>query len=182
MRRSRVTILVATIATIALPAIVDVQTPDGRTHAGRDGPAPGGDWGTSRYSTLGQITPDNVKTLGASWVIELPERETSRAFPIISDGLMFLTTNRGRILALDPATGKTAWSYSHPGYGGNRGVGAGEGLLFAGMGDSTVIAVDQKTGQLKWTAPRDPALPEPVRPRRGADPAPPLSPRPANPP
>ena len=72
---------------------------------------------------------------------------------------MFLTTNRGRILALDPATGKTVWSYSHPGYGGNRGVGAGEGLLFAGMGDSTVIAVDQKTGQLKWTAPRDPALP-----------------------
>ena len=67
MRRVRVTILVAMIATIALPAIVAVQTPDdGRKHAGRNWPAPGGDWGTSRYSTLGQITPDNVKTLGAA--------------------------------------------------------------------------------------------------------------------
>jgi quinohemoprotein ethanol dehydrogenase len=148
------------IAVLALSAIVAVQSvDDGRTHAGRNWPAPGGDWGTSRYSTLRQITTENVKQLGAAWVIELPDRETSRAFPIVSDGLMFLTTNRGRILALDPATGKTVWSYSHPGFGGNRGVGAGEGLLFAGMGDSTVIAIDQKTGQLKWTAPRAPALP-----------------------
>jgi alcohol dehydrogenase (cytochrome c) len=155
----RITIL-SLITVLALPALVAVQSvDDGRTHSGRSWPAPGGDWGTSRYSTLRQITPDNAKMLGAAWVVELPDRETSRSFPIISDGLMFLTTNRGRILALDPATGKTVWSYSHPGYGGNRGVGAGEGLLFAGMGDSTVIAVDQKTGQLRWTAPRDPALP-----------------------
>jgi alcohol dehydrogenase (cytochrome c) len=138
MSHVRVTFVVSIIAAVALPAIVAVQSvEDGRKHSGRNWPAPGGDWGTSRYST-------------ASWVVELPDRESSRAFPIISDGLMFLTTNRGRILALDPATGKTVWSYSHPGYGGNRGVGAGEGLLFAGMGDSTVIAVDQKTGQLRW--------------------------------
>jgi quinohemoprotein ethanol dehydrogenase len=160
MRHPRVTVVVSVIAAFALPVIVAVQSvEDGRKHSGRSWPAPGGDWGTSRYSTLRQITPDNVKSLGAAWVIELPERESSRAFPIISDGLMFLTTNRGRIFALDPATGKTVWSYSHPGYGGNRGVGAGEGLLFAGMGDSTVSAVDQMTGQLRWTAPRDPALP-----------------------
>ena len=105
---------------------------DGRKHSGKDWPSPGGDWGTTRYSTLRQITADNVKTLGAAWVTELPDRETSRAFPVISDGLMFVTTNRGRILALDPASGKTVWTYTQPGYGGNRGVGAGEGLLFAG--------------------------------------------------
>ena len=156
----RVAVVVSVVALFAWPAIVSVQSSeDGRKHSARDWPAPGGDWGTSRYSTLRQITPDNAKMLGAAWVVELPDRESSRAFPIVSGGLMFLTTNRGRILALDPATGKTVWSYSHPGYGGNRGVGAGEGLLFAGLGDSTVIAVDQKTGQLRWTAPRDPALP-----------------------
>ena len=117
MARTHLHVIVV-LAVIALPAIVAVQSvEDGRTHSGRSWPAPGGDWGTSRYSTLRQITPDNVKSLGAAWVIELPERESSRAFPIVSDGLMFLTTNRGRILALDPATGKTAWSYSHPGYG-----------------------------------------------------------------
>jgi quinohemoprotein ethanol dehydrogenase len=151
---------IAFVVAWVFPVAVAVQSvDDGRTHSGKDWPSPGGDWGTSRYSTLRQINTDNVKRLGAAWSIELPDRESSRAFPVISDGLLFLTTNRGRILALEPSTGNTVWSYSHPGYGGNRGVGAGDGLLFAGLSDSSVIAIDQKTGQLKWTAPRDPSLP-----------------------
>ena len=118
----------------------------------------GGDWGTTRYSTLRQITADNVKTLGAAWVTELPDRETSRAFPVISDGLMFVTTNRGRILALDPASGKTVWTTRKPATAAIA-ASLGEGLLFAGLADSSVVALDQKTGQMKWRAARDPALP-----------------------
>jgi alcohol dehydrogenase (cytochrome c) len=146
---------------LAFPSLVAVQSvDDGRTHAAKDWPAPGGDWGTSRYSTLEQITVANAGTLGGAWVTELPDRESSRAYTVVSDGLMFITTTRGRILALEPATGRTVWTYTHPGgYGGNRGVGLGEGLLFAGLADSTVIAIHQKTGQLAWTARRDPALP-----------------------
>ena len=91
-RHQRVAGVIALIAAFALPAIVAVQSADdGRKHSARDWPAPGGDWGTSRYSTLRQITTGNAKTLGGAWVVELPERETSRSFPIVSDGLMFLT-------------------------------------------------------------------------------------------
>ena len=160
-RRHRHVIAVAAfISAFAFPAVVTVQSvEDGRKHAAKDWPSPGGDWGTSRYSTLQQINTENANKLGAAWATELPDRESSRSYVVVSDGLMFITTNRGRMLALEPATGRIAWSYTHPGYGGNRGVGLGEGLLFAGLGDSTVIAVDQKTGRLTWTAPRDPALP-----------------------
>src|SRR5688500_12206235 len=148
------------VGAFAFPAAVAVQSvEDGRKHPAKDWPSPGGDWGTSRYSTLRQINTDNANRLGAAWVTELPDRESSRAYTVVSDGLMFITTNRGRILALEPATGKTVWTYTHEGYGGNRGVGLGEGLLFAGLADSTVIAIDQKTGRLKWTATRDPAIP-----------------------
>ncbi len=150
------------LGAVAAPSTVFVQSAqDGRTHASRDWPAPGGDWGTSRYSTLNQINTGNVQRLGGAWVTELPNGESSRSYPVISNGLMFMTTSRGRVLALNPETGATVWSYTHEagGYGGNRGVGLGEGLLFAGLSDSTVIAIDQQTGKLAWTAPRDPSLP-----------------------
>ncbi len=149
------------LTAITVPAMVRTQTPaDGRTHAARDWPAPGGDWGTSRYSTLAHIDTTNAARLGGAWVTELPNRESSRAYVVVSDGLMFITTSRGRILALEPATGTIVWTYTHPaGYAGNRGVGVGEGLLFAGLADSTVMAVDQKTGKVAWTAERDPSLP-----------------------
>src|SRR5688572_2699827 len=150
------------LGAVAAPSTVFVQSAqDGRTHASRDWPAPGGDWGTSRYSTLSQINTGNVQKLGGAWVAELPGGESSRSYPVISNGLMFMTTSRGRVLALNPETGATVWSYTHEagGYGGNRGVGLGEGLLFAGLSDSTVIAIDQKSGKLAWTAPRDPSLP-----------------------
>ena len=71
---------------------------------------------------------------------DLPGTTHHFTFPVVnfsasvfSDGLMFVTTSRGRILALDPATGRTVWSYTHPGgYGGNRGhpaLPAHEGVL-----------------------------------------------------
>lgn len=162
MPGGRVHALVAAVGVLLLATLVGGQAPDaGRTFAGREWPAPGGDWGTTRYSTLAEINTANAPRLGGAWVTELPDGESSRSYPVVSGGLMFLTTTRGRILALEPDTGRIVWSYVHQGggYAGNRGVGLGLGLLFAGLADSTVIAIDQKTGQLRWTAPRDPKLP-----------------------
>jgi quinohemoprotein ethanol dehydrogenase len=154
-------LVVALAVVFVFPISLSLQTAqDGRMHPGKEWPAPGGDWGTSRYSTLSQIDAGNAARLGGAWVTQLPDGEVSRAYTVVADGRMFITTTRGRILALDPATGDILWSYTPEGrYGGNRGVGVGEGLLFAGLADSTVIAVDQRTGALVWTAPRDPALP-----------------------
>ena len=122
--------------------------------------APGGDLGSTRYSTLAQVTPANVARLGAAWVTPLPGDEVSKASPVIANGLLFVTTTAGSILALDPARGTTVWTFKPDiPFNGNRGVGMGEGLLFAGLSDSTVIALDQKTGKVAWRKERDPGIP-----------------------
>ena len=66
----------------------------------------------------------------------------------------------GQILALDPATGSTLWTFKpEVPFGGKRGIGIGEGLLFAGLRDSRVIAISQETGKIVWTYQRGPGIP-----------------------
>jgi quinohemoprotein ethanol dehydrogenase len=129
-------------------------------YSGKDWPAPGGDWASTRYSTLSQVNTANIKQLGGAWVAELPDRQVSKAPLMVRDGRMFVTSSQGTILALDPATGQTLWTYkpATP-FSGNRGVGIGEGLLFAGLRDSNVVAVSQETGKVVWTYEHGPEIP-----------------------
>lgn len=154
-------LLVATLGMLAVPTPVSVQSQDAHApYSGAEWAAPGGDLWSTRYSTLTGITPDNVGTLGAAWVVELPNRGISKASPVVTGGRMFVTTTSGDIVALDPATGRILWTYTPTGaFNGNRGMGAGEGLLFAGLGDSTVVAISQETGELVWRKDRDPGIP-----------------------
>ena len=110
--------------------------------------APGGDWASTRYSTLTRINTTNIGQLGGAWVVELPDRQVSKAPLMVKDGRMFVPTSQGTILALDPGTGQTIWTYKpETPFSGNRGVGIGEGLLFAGLRNSNVLAISQDTGQ-----------------------------------
>lgn len=128
--------------------------------SGAEWTAPGGDLASTRYSRLTQIDRTTVRSLGAGWVVELPNRQVSKASPVISGGLMFITTTAGQVLALDAATGATRWTYKPDGaFNGNRGMGMGDGMLFAGLSDSTVIALDQKTGALVWKKEREAGIP-----------------------
>ena len=130
------------------------------TYPGRDWPAPGGDWASTRYSTLTQINTRNIKTLGGAWAIELPDRQVSKAPLMISDGRMFVTTSTGTILALEPGSGQTLWTFKpEVPFSGSRGIGIGEGLLFAGLRDSNVTAISQATGKVVWTYQHGPEIP-----------------------
>ena len=122
--------------------------------------APGGDWASTRYSTLTRINTTNVGQLGGAWVVELPDRQVSKAPLMVKDGRMFVPTSQGTILALDPGTGQTIWTYKpETPFSGNRGVGIGEGLLFAGLRNSNVLAISQETGQVAWTYEHGPEIP-----------------------
>ncbi len=122
--------------------------------------APGGDWASTRYSTLTRINTTNIGQLGGAWVVELPDRQVSKAPLMVKDGRMFVPTSQGTILALDPGTGQTIWTYKpETPFSGNRGVGIGEGLLFAGLRNSNVLAISQDTGQVAWTYEHGPEIP-----------------------
>ena len=140
-------------------------------------PAYGGDAGGNRYSPLTQVTPANVKGLQVAWTYrtgELGENAESgksltfEATPIHFDGRLHLSTSYGKVIALDPASGKEIWTYDAKidrkmDYSEvtSRGVSSwrdakatGEAAnaacatrIFLGTIDARLIALDAKTGQ-----------------------------------
>jgi alcohol dehydrogenase (cytochrome c) len=147
------------IAALALAASVKPAA-QVSLHSAADWGAPGGDWASTRYSTLARINTTNVRQLGGAWVVELPDRQVSKAPLMVKDGRMIVPTSQGTILALEPSTGRTLWTYKpETPFSGNRGVGIGEGLLFAGLRNSNVVAIRQDTGAVAWTYEHGPEIP-----------------------
>ncbi|HEV8304754.1 MAG TPA: PQQ-binding-like beta-propeller repeat protein [Gemmatimonadales bacterium] len=77
----------------------------------------GGDAGSTRYSTLDQITRDNAKSLQIVWRWRAanfgPEPETYyRATPLYANGVLYTVAGERRdVAAIDPATGETLWTW-----------------------------------------------------------------------
>ncbi len=149
--------LIAVIAAgiVAFSGGLQGQVDDsGRGYSVQDWPFVGGDWTSSRYSTLTDITTDTVDRLGAAWVTRLPGGGASRATPVIKDGVMYLTAGAS-VLAIDARTGETVWRWqaSNPEAGMVptwQGVGLGAGFVFVGLGSAQVAALRQDTGELVW--------------------------------
>src|SRR5215510_5858337 len=106
-RRVRLRLVVTLGAVSALTA--PFRSAEGERYSGKEWNAPGGDWAATRYSTLTQISTRNIRQLGGAWVVQTPDR--AEATPIVKDGRMFVVTSAGVILALDPATGRTLWTF-----------------------------------------------------------------------
>src|SRR3954466_9670343 len=82
---------------------------------GTNWPAYGNDAGAQRYSPLAQITPANVKSLKLAWTYHMKTAgaarvATSQTTPLVVDGVMYLGSPYGKIVALDPVSGKELWA------------------------------------------------------------------------
>ena len=89
--------LLATAAALLIAAQALAQSePDLSKPAGKDWLTIGGDLGNSRYSTLQQITPGNVKELKGAWVTHLSSGLGTKygfeATPIVRNGVMYVAT------------------------------------------------------------------------------------------
>ena len=83
--------------------------------------------------------------------------EGHEAPPIVNNGVMFVTTPMGQVIALNAKTGDEYWRYKrqlpddlfqlHP---TNRGVGLWEDKLYLATTDDHVVALDAKTGKVVW--------------------------------
>jgi len=74
----------------------------------------------TRYLPAREITRENVHRLESAWTyrtgeadaIFATEKETSfESTPLVVDGTMYVGTPLGRVIALDPATGRERWVY-----------------------------------------------------------------------
>jgi quinoprotein glucose dehydrogenase len=73
-----------------------------------------------RFSTLKQINRDNVKQLAVAWSYASHdefEGSEMQSNPIVVDGVLYATTPKMRVIALDAASGKEIWSFNPAGPG-----------------------------------------------------------------
>jgi quinoprotein glucose dehydrogenase len=138
-----------------------------------------GDWpnygrtaGGDRHSPLRQVTRENVAQLTLAWEyktgeagIETGNPTALEATPLVIDGVMYLATPLGKVIALDPVSGKPVWTRDIPvltkrhfGDWVNRGVSfwkdtkARKGSfcsarVIMGVIDARLVSLDARTGK-----------------------------------
>jgi len=118
---------------------------------------PGAEWLTqngnlsnSRYSTLTQISPSNVKKLSVAWRTHINHGPyiSVEAHPLVFGNTM-LTTAGSVVAELDATTGALIRTFSGP-VGISRGLAIGAGKIFAPAGPGFMGAWDVYTGQQVW--------------------------------
>ena len=122
-------------------------------------------YANQRYSGLKQIHRGNVSRLVPKWIYQTGVDGTFQTNPIVFDGVVYLTTPRNHIVALDGTTGEVRWKYTHKMNTEtlccgthNRGLAIGYGRVYEITVDGRLIAVDRNSGKLVWDVPvLDPA-------------------------
>jgi len=75
----------------------------------------GNDPGHARFSTLTQITPQNVTRLTRAW--EFDTKTAGRKWqntPVVINNIMYITLQNGGVVALEPETGREVWRFETP--------------------------------------------------------------------
>jgi len=125
---------------------------------------PTGNYANWRYSTLTQITTDNVKNLRPVWTFSTGVLRGHEGAPLVVGDVMYVHTPfPNNVFALDlNNSGKIIWKYSpHQDPSVipvmccdtvNRGLGYGDGKIILDQADTTIVALDAKTGKEVWKA------------------------------
>ena len=111
-------------------------------------------WG---YSSLDQITTENVSRLVPVWSMSTGVTSGHQSPPIVNDGVMFVTTPDAQVIAIDAKTGDQLWRYRRQvpedavrSHRTNRGVGLYGDKVFFTTHDAVVQALDAMSGELVW--------------------------------
>lgn len=122
-----------------------------------DWPLNGHDIGQQRYSALTAIDTATVAQLVPKWTYHSGVKGTFQATPIVVDGVMYVSLPFSGVAALDPATGRELWKYTHESRvkklccgPTNRGVAVTGGKVYLGTVDGRLLALDAKTGTPVW--------------------------------
>jgi alcohol dehydrogenase (cytochrome c) len=145
-----------------------MRTDDGKLHLLRrvgdrfrevtstvDWPTFHGDMSGNRYTTMTQITKDNVKNLGARWVYTIRNAQGLQDTPQVVDGVMYVT-NVNTCIALDAGSGRFLWQWNRPttqgvvGAGSNRGVAVAGDRVFIVTDNAHLVALNRYTGDEVW--------------------------------
>src|SRR5688572_13451797 len=144
----------------ANPELVRLQTDD------KQRVMPGKDYSASRFSTLTQITRDNVKNLRPAWTFSTGTLRGHEGAPLVIGATMYVHTSfPNNVFALDlngPDVGRIKWKYlpkQDPSVQAvaccdnvNRGLSYVDGKIFLSQLDGHLVALDAATGREVWKA------------------------------
>ncbi|GAB1343895.1 outer membrane protein assembly factor BamB family protein [Gemmatimonas sp.] len=141
-------------ASLLVPALLTCLTTAAAAQ-NTDWPVYHGNDDHTHYTTLSQISPANVKQLKVAWTFDTKDAfpgSEMQANPIVIDGVLYATTPKMQVVALDAATGAQRWRFD-PQNGApptsrirHRGVVVtGDRVLFNYR--NRLYALDRRTGQ-----------------------------------
>jgi quinoprotein glucose dehydrogenase len=142
--RKALPVFLAVSLTGAAPQVRQARVGEWRTF--------GNDAGAQRFSTLRQITRQNVGALQQAWAFDTGSRDL-QGTPLVIDGLMYLTGG-STVYALEPESGKPVWRYDAGSAVSKRGVAYWPGdaktppRLYSGVREGRMVALDAKTGSV----------------------------------
>ena len=130
---------------------------------------PAGNYSSTRYSELSQITKDNVKNLQVAWTFSTGVLRGHEGGPLVLGDTMYIHTPFPNVVfALDlNDSGRVIWKYEPKQDPDtipvmccdtvNRGLAYADGKIFLHQADTTLVALDAKTGKEIWkTVDNDP--------------------------
>jgi glucose dehydrogenase len=153
-------VVAASLVAHANPELVRLQADDTQWVM------PGKDYSASRFSTLAQITKDNVKNLRPAWTFSTGTLRGHEGAPLVVGATMYVHTSfPNNVYALDlngPDVGRIKWRYlpkQDPSVQAvaccdnvNRGLSYADGKIFLSQLDGLLVALDAATGREVWKA------------------------------
>jgi len=161
-RRYQRSTFLACVAVLSLAQAAHAQvTPERIAEAAREPQnwlTYSGGYASQRYTTLRQLTPQNVRNLEQKWVLQGQVLGAWQSSPLVVNGIMYLTQRPNDVLALDAKTGRVFWQYRYSNSpdqriccgANNRGLAMHGEKLFMGTLDAHLVAIDAKNGQPLW--------------------------------
>ncbi len=158
-------LLVSVCALPAMSAEVTQQRLENASAEPQNWLTPLGDFSNHRYSSLKEITRDNIGGLHVAFTMPIPTAlrgATSAGLenpPLVIDGMMYVNDAWGTVYKVDITDGKTPkiqWvadpAVEKEGASAfyTRGIAAFGNRVFANLIDGRVIAVDADTGEIVW--------------------------------
>lgn len=126
------------------------------TAGDKDFPKVGGNLGNQNYSSLHKINKGLVGQLGGAWVNQIEggmTTGTNQSTTVVVDGVIYIESALGNVIAVDGKTGLTKWKWTTP-YGSitRRGVAVAKdlGLVFTVATGNRLVALRTDTGSIAW--------------------------------
>ena len=116
-RLIRVLVILTFISVLALLDLFAHSSAHAQTSqagAGKDWPIYGGGAESTRYSSLKQINRANVRNLKAAWTFDTGDAypgSEMQCNPLVVNGVLYATTPKVNVIALEAATGKLLWRF-----------------------------------------------------------------------